>query len=155
MVITSLPGKSQALKSSYAIQNVRTGQNLRPYEANPANDNKIVTYTHKVWKCMTWDFKYISDKTYNLQNQYTLKTFQTADIPAKAGTVLVQQVSDKTNQKWEFIQVSDNKYNIRLSETELYITSQGDEINTQVILQHKKQNDPFQIWRLIEQHPTN
>lgn len=156
IVLFQIPGMAQKLNSSYAIQNVKTGLNLRPYEAMSSDGNKIVLYEHKVWMCMTWDFRHISDNLYTLKNQYTSKTFQAADNPARPGSVLIQQqLSNKDEQNWEFIQISDNRYNIRLKGTDLYITAMGNEINTPVTLQPKKENDPMQVWYLIEQHPTS
>ncbi len=154
--ITQVTLIAQKLNSSYAIQNVNTGQNLRPYEAMSANGNKIVMYNHKVWMCMTWNFNHISGNTYTIQNQYTSKTFQAADQPARAGSILIQQtVSNKDEQHWEFIPVSENRFIIRLIGTDLYITAAGNENNSSVTLQQRKENDPLQVWCLIEQHPTN
>ncbi len=43
----------KGIKSTYAVQNVKTGKNLRPYNAGIDNGNKIVLYNHHEWKCMT------------------------------------------------------------------------------------------------------
>ncbi|HEY6915649.1 MAG TPA: hypothetical protein VI413_13320, partial [Paludibacter sp.] len=44
---------AQTISGTYAIQNTVTGKNLRPYEAGNQNGNRIVSYNHVEWKCMT------------------------------------------------------------------------------------------------------
>ena len=146
----------QELKSSYAIQNVKTVQNLRPYEAMSNNGNKIVMYEHKAWQCMTWDFIQIKGNIYTLKNQYTSKTIQSSETPAKIGSKLIQEpLKSSDNQQWEFIPFSNNNYLIRLKGTDLYITATEKTDNTPVLLQPKKPADLLQVWRLIEQHPNS
>ena len=76
---------AQIISGTYAIQNIVTNKNLRPYDAGNQNGNRIVSYNHEVWKCMTWEFKHISDSTYQLKNLFTSKSFQGIDNPAKQG----------------------------------------------------------------------
>jgi len=97
---------SQIIQGTFAIQNITTGKNLRPYDAGNQNGNRIVSYNHVEWKCMTWDFKHIGDSTYQLKNLFTSKTFQGKETPAKQGTKLEQQpLSTSAAQHWTFIKL--------------------------------------------------
>lgn len=146
-------GTSQTISGTYAIQNTVTNKNLRPYDAGGDNGNRIVLYNHVEWKCMTWNFKHVSDSVYQLKNLFTSKTFQSKDIPAKEGSTLEQQpLSNSTAQQWVFVKVSDNTYRIRLKDTALYITASSAQTNSNIILQ-AKQKDALQMWRLVAQNP--
>ena len=144
---------SQIISGTYAIQNTTTGKNLRPYDAGNQNGNRIVSYNHVEWKCMTWDFKHIGDSTYQLKNLFTSKTFQGKDSPAKQGTKLEQQpLSTSTGQHWTFVKIAKNTYNIRLKGTDLYITASSSDTNSDIILQGKQKN-ALQSWKLVAQNP--
>jgi len=145
---------SQAINGTYAIQNTVTNKNLRPYDAGNQNGNRIVSYDHIAWKCMTWEFINLKDSTYQLRNLFTSKTFQSKDTPAKKGSTLEQQpLSTSATQQWEFIKTSKNAYFIRLKGTDLYITASSDETNSDILLQ-EKQKTALQAWRLVAQKPT-
>jgi hypothetical protein len=144
---------SQIISGTYAIQNTVTNKNLRPYDAGNQNGNRIVSYNHEVWKCMTWEFKHISDSTYQLKNLFTSKSFQGKENPAKQGTKLVQQpLSTSPTQNWTFVRIAKNTYNICLKGTGLYITASSSDTNSDIILQEKQKN-AFQSWRLVAQNP--
>ena len=145
---------SQIIQGTFAIQNITTGKNLRPYDAGNQNGNRIVSYNHVEWKCMTWDFKHIGDSTYQLKNLFTSKTFQGKETPAKQGTKLEQQpLSTSAAQHWTFIKIAKNTYNIRLKGTELYITASSSDTNSDIILQGKQKN-ALQSWKLVAQNPN-
>ena len=144
---------SQIITGTYAIQNINTGKNLRPFEAGSQNGNRIVLYNHVEWKCMTWKFVSLDDNTYQLRNLLTSKTFQPKENPAKKGSELEQQpISTSVSQQWEFIKAPDNNYYIRLKGTELYITASSAETNSNIILQ-ERQTNALQLWRLVAQNP--
>lgn len=142
----------QAIKGRYAIQNVQTGKNLRPYEARKANGNKIVLYDHHGWKCMTWEFSHLQGDTYQLKNRYTDKTFQAASSPASGIALWQQPIKDDNAQDWEFIKQAKNTYRIRQKGTDLYITISSTDTNSPTILL-PKQNSTGQLWKLVEQDP--
>lgn len=144
---------AQTISGTYAIQNTVTGKNLRPYEAGNQNGNRIVSYSHVEWKCMTWEFRQVKDNTYQLKNLFTSKTFQAKDSPAKQGSALEQQPLATTDaQQWEFIKKADNTYQIRLKGTELYVTASSAQTNTDIVLQPEKK-EALQLWRLVAQNP--
>ena len=144
---------AQIISGTYAIQNIVTNKNLRPYDAGNQNGNRIVSYNHEVWKCMTWEFKHISDSTYQLKNLFTSKSFQGIDNPAKQGTKLEQQpLSGAATQSWTFVRIAKNTYNICLKGTGLYITATSSDTNSDIILQGK-QKKALQSWRLVAQNP--
>ena len=145
---------AQTFKSTYAIQNVQTGKNLRPYDAGSQDGNKIVLYSHVEWKCMTWQFINVTGNTYQLKNLFTLKTFQPSSV-AVAGVSLVQQpLKDETNQHWEFIKQGDNSFLIKLQGTDLYVTTTFEKTNSPIVLQNKQAQLSAQLWKFVEQHPT-
>lgn len=39
--------------NTFAIQNVATGMNIRPYNAGIADEIKIIQFKHHNWECMT------------------------------------------------------------------------------------------------------
>jgi hypothetical protein len=144
--------KKRNTVNTYAIQNVKTGKNIRVYNAGINDETKIILYTHHNWECMTWQFIQLEGDAYLLKNLYTQKTFQPSSSPM-AGIDLWQQILGGDNlQYWEFIKQSDETYLIRLKGTELYITISSDKNNSSIILL-PIQNSAEQQWRLIEQHP--
>lgn len=137
--------------SRFAIQNVQTGKNLRPFEAGKANGNKLVLYHHHRWKCMTWELIKVENETFRMQNQYTLKSFQTAGQPVANAKLLQQPLTDKARE-WELIKQSNDEYLIKLKGTELYISISKDETNSEIILLPRK-GTKDQLWRLVKQNP--
>lgn len=139
--------------NTFAINNVKTGMNIRPYNAGIDNGTKIVQYKNKNWECMTWQFIKLEDGSYLLKNLWNDKTFQPSSTP-KPGVALFQQPIEANRlQYWEFLKQSDETYQIRLKGTELYVTVSSDKSNSDVILM-PNQNSADQQWKLIEQHPT-
>lgn len=138
--------------STYAIQNVKTGKNLRPYKAGVKDDNKIVLFNHAKWKCMTWQFLQVEGETYQLKNLYTSKTFQPSSKPESGVALWQQQVKTDNLQYWEFLKQPDNAYLIRLKGTDLYVTISSDKTNSPIILM-PLQNSIGQQWKLVEQNP--
>ncbi len=143
---------AQKIDGTYAIQNVQTGKNLRPYNAGVADGNKIVLYNHAEWKCMTWQFIQVDRETYQLKNLYTSKTFQPSS-KLEPGVALWQQPLKEDNlQYWEFIKQLDKTYLIRLDGTDLYVTISSDKTNSPIILM-PRQNSIGQQWKLVKQNP--
>ena len=147
---------SQNSSDKYAIQNVKSGKNLRPYEAISTDGNKIVLYDHVEWKCMTWEFIKTGNNTFQLKNLFTSKTFQPSAKTIQPGTGLEQQVLIKgdSRQLWEFIEITKGIFNIRLKGTEFFI-SQSDvngKTNSPIVL-NKMDNSENQKWKLIKQDP--
>jgi hypothetical protein len=139
--------------NTYAINNVKTGMNIRPYNAGINDGTKIIQYTNNNWECMTWQFIKLEDSSFLLKNLWNNKTFQPSSSP-QAGVFLHQQpIEANSLQYWEFIKRSDETYLIRLKGTELYITVTSDKKNSEIILM-PNQNSSNQQWKLIEQHPT-
>lgn len=138
--------------NTYAIQNVQTGKNLRPFEASKSDGNKIILYNHHNWKCLTWEFIQIEKEVYKLKNKYTSKTFQPISKP-EAGVGLWQQpLKNDSLQEWEFIEQADETYLIRLKGTELYITASSGETDSPIIL-IAKSDDKKQLWKKVRQTP--
>jgi hypothetical protein len=145
---------AQSFSGTYAIQNTETGKNLRPYDADNQNGNRIVLYNHVEWKCMTWSFIPADENSYQLKNLLTSKTFQPKENPAKVGTTLEQQpIAMSALQQWEFIKAANNSFYIRLKGSELFITASTSETNSNIVLQEKK-DKALQLWRLVEQNPS-
>ena len=137
--------------NTFAIQNVKTSKNLRPYNASKNDSTRIILYNHKKWKCMTWEFIQFDDSIYLLKNLYTQKTFEPSSLQQEM-TLWQQPLIESHIQYWEFIKQSDETYLIRLKNTDLYITITSDKKNSDVILM-PKQNSDTQLWRLLPQNP--
>ena len=147
---------SQNTSFTYAIQNVKSGKNLRPYEAISTDGNKIVLYDNVEWKCMTWQFFKEGGNTFQLRNLFTSKTFEPATQDIKAGTGLVQEPLSRNSskQQWEFIEVTKDIYNIRLKGTEFYISQfDGNGKTNSPIVLNKLTNSENQQWKLVKQNP--
>lgn len=147
---------SQNPGDKYAIQNIKSGKNLRPYEAISGDGNKIVLYDHVEWKCMTWEFKKTGENTFQLKNLFTSKTFQPSENNIQPGTGLEQQglINGDNRQLWEFNEITKGIFNIRLKGTELFITQSdvNGKTNSPIVL-NKLDNSESQKWKLIKQDP--
>jgi len=153
MMLVPLVLSAQEIKGRFAIQNIQTGKNLRPYEAGSADGNRIVLYNHVEWKCMTWDFILVKDATYQLKNRFTGKTFQPSAKPADGVNLIQKPLAKDSLQYWIFEKQADNSYFIRLKGTGLYISLSGKDTNSDIVLKPKK-DKLMQSWKLVAQDPS-
>lgn len=144
--------RAQIIQGTYAIQNVATGKNLRPYEAGKATGNKIVLYNHHSWKCLTWRFLPIEGNSYQLENLYTAKTLDASAKPVSGVSLWQQPLQTGHPPAWEFVKQADQTYLIRLKGTELYVSTTSDQTNSAIVLL-PNQSSTRQRWKLIEQDP--
>ena len=155
ILLFSFTVSAQVIKGTYAIKNVQTGMLLRVKDANNKNGTPLVSYEPVNWKCMTWDFKHIEGNTYQLQNLFTGKTFQSVDTVN--GGVLEQQplVAAQLNQQYDFVPVQNNIFLIKQKGTDLYLTpsDKNGAVNTG-IKTAKKDGSKLQQWTIYEQKPT-
>lgn len=146
----------QTIVGTYAIKNVETGKLLRIKDANSSDGTPLVAYSPVNWKCMTWDFQQIDGRTYTLRNLFTNKTFQPVEEAVKEGTPLEQMplAENKQNQEWEFIPVSEGVYQIKLKNSDLYLTPSDPKgkTNSPIILSSKKEGI-LQNWTIYLQDP--
>lgn len=154
--ITCSLASAQVISGTYAIKNDQTGMLLRIKDANSKNGTPLVLYNPENWKCMTWDFKNISGNTYQLQNLFTHKSFQTVANP---GTdVAMEQQPFKNGdaaQLYEFEAIGKGSFLIRLKGSDLYLTPSDKEgsVNSVIILS-KRTKDKLQLWSIYQQTPT-
>lgn len=146
------PAVAQEAGSSYAVQNVASGKDLRPQGANAADGTGIVTYDHWAWKCMTWRFVPAGGNTFRLENRYTAKTLQPSGRPAPQTSLWQRPLTDDAAQRWEFVPGPDGTYRIKLAGTALYLTASSERTNSPVILM-PAQGSSAQQWKLIAQDP--
>ena len=142
---------NEVITGSFAIRNIETGKNIRPYNANTSDENKIILYPHNEWKCLTWQFNHIGGTTYYLQNLYTQKTFEPMST-VETGVALWQKPLNNYSPQWEFLDQQNSIYVIRLKNTELYITISSNKNDSSIILM-PFQNSKSQQWELVEQYP--
>lgn len=156
MLLMAIMAVGQEIKGTFAIENVQTGKVLRVMDAQSADGTPIVSYMPVNWKCVTWDFRYIDGRTYQLKNLFTGKAFQ-PENGVREGAVLRQRefVSERTEQQYEFISVDKNIYLIRPKNTELYLTPSDEEgaLNSKIVLAPKLEEPGLQYWKIYEQHP--
>ncbi|WP_433775359.1 RICIN domain-containing protein [Bacillus wiedmannii] len=143
---------NQETNNTYAIQNVKTGKNLRAYKAGVEDGNTIILYKHAKWKCMTWQFIQVDSESYQLKNMYTSKTFQPSSMPEPGVTLWQQALKEDNLQYWEFIKQPDETYLVRLKGTSMYVTISSDKSNSSIILM-PLQNSNSQQWKFIKQNP--
>ena len=144
--------KKRNYANTYAIQNIKTGKDIRVYNAGNDDGTKIILYSHHNWECMTWQLIQLEDKTYLLKNLYTQKSFQASSSPEVGIGLWQQTLGGSSLQYWEFIKQSDETYLIRLKDTDLYLTATSDENNSDIVLM-AKQNSDSQLWKLVRQNP--
>lgn len=149
----SAVGPSNALTPSetYAIQNVQTGKNVRPFRAKKWDGNAIILYDHWSWKCMTWQLVPSDEGAYQLRNRYTGRSFSASDAPMIGGS-LSQNQKDDDGPAWEFIEAPGEGYWIRLRGSDLYLTISSPETNSAIILMPLTRTDT-QRWRFVPQDP--
>lgn len=144
--------RKRETSNTYAIQNIKTGKDIRVHNAEIDDGRKIIQYKHQNWECMTWQFIRLEGDTYLLKNLYTHKTFQPVSEPEVGVTLWQQSMGGNNLQYWEFLKQPDDTYYIRLKDTELYISISGDESGSDIVLMPLV-NATDQKWKLIEQHP--
>jgi hypothetical protein len=144
--------KKLNFENTYAIQNVGTGNALRPYNANIENDVDLISYPIKNWECITWEMIAIDDNTFLLKDLFTEKTFQPKSEPKPGVGLWQKSLGGSQLQHWEFLKQSDETYLIRLKGTELYITTSSTKKDSPIILMPKQENK-IQLWKLIRQTP--
>jgi len=138
--------------NTYAIQNVKTGKDIRVYNANYNDGTKIILYSHQNWECMTWELIHLEDSAYLVKNLYTNKTFQPESSPKEGVNLWQQTMGGSHLQYWEFFKIPDESYVIKLKGTDLYLTISSDENNSPIVLL-PRQNSTSQQWRLVRQNP--
>jgi len=144
--------RKQETVNAYAIQNVETGKCIRVHNAEIADREKIVLYSHYNWLCITWQLIKLDGEVYLLKNLFTHKTFQPSSLPETGVTLWQQPLGGDRLQYWEFIKQPDETYLIRLKDTDLYITITSNRNGSDLILM-PLQNTTQQQWVLIEQRP--
>lgn len=144
--------KKQNYANTYAIQNIRTGKCIRPYNAGNEDGTNIISYDLNNWECITWQMIELDKNTYLLKNLYTQKTFEPSVSPESGVGLWQQTLGGSRLQYWEFIEQSGDTYLIRLKDTELYVTATSDKNNSDIILMPRQDSDSQQ-WRLIRQNP--
>jgi hypothetical protein len=144
--------QKQNYENTYAIQNVGTGKDIRVYNVGVEDESKIILYTHNEWECLTWEFIQLEDNTYLLKNLCTQKTFEPSSTPEQGVSLWQQSLGGSRLQYWEFVKQPNDKYRIRLKNTELYLTATSNEDNSPIILM-SEQDSEMQSWKLIAQSP--
>ncbi len=136
---------------TFAIQNVGSGKNLRPFEAGRHDGNRVVLYDHHWWRCLTWSFTRVGEDRFRLTNFYTGHTLAAASSLA-VEIPLVQRESPSEDTLWELVAQLGGAYAIRLAGTELYITASSPETNSAITLSPFTDDDSHK-WRLVPQRP--
>ncbi|EAA3799149.1 hypothetical protein DOQ73_23100 [Salmonella enterica subsp. enterica] len=136
---------------TFAIHNIASGKNLRPFQAGRQDGNRVILYDHHAWKCLTWSFKQVGPDRYQLTNYYTGKLLDTESAPAP-GVSLAQHETDPENLAWDFEAQPDGSYAIHIADTDLYVTAESSITNAPITLSPFS-NTNSQKWQLIPQKP--
>ena len=143
---------ADGIQGTFAIQNVATGMNLRPFDASKQDRNRVILYNHHAWKCLTWEFLPIEGNSYRLKNYYTAKAVEPAAHAVGPTTLQQRPISGGVTQIWEFVDQPVNAFLIRHKTTGLYITASSHLRDSELHLQPRDRTRP-QSWRLIRQRP--
>lgn len=139
--------------NAFMIQNVTSGLVIRPRNAEIADGVPIIQYTPQNWECTTWQMIGIDRDTYLLKDLYTQKSFGPVRQPVDGVELVQQPIGGDKLQHWVFEPIEDNRYRIRLADTNLYITSQNSTVNARLILTAGDEQNDAQQWILKQQHP--
>jgi hypothetical protein len=135
---------------SYQIRNCKFDKLLRPENANNADGTPIVLYSAEPWKCMTWKLRPAGNSTFQLQNHFTNKTFETKTNDAQP--VIVQAPFDRESSKrplWSMVKLTGGFY--RIVETKSGGVLTGTKGGVTLAPWEEKQE---QQWELIETDPA-
>lgn len=136
----------------YAIQNVLTGKNIRPFQAKKTDGNPIISYNDWRWQCMTWELLPVGEGRYRLRNRYTGKTLAPSSASGRGVSLWQQPLTDSGSPEWQFIKRNDGTYLIRQANEELYLTASSEKTNSPIVLMPLEDSDA-QKWRLRKQDP--
>ena len=140
---------------SYQIRNVKSGNLLRPEDANSANGTRLVLYPAQPWKCMTWKLFPAGDGVFQVKNHFTAKTFAASSTNELASPVTqVPFAKDAAARPaWRFVKLGDGSYEIvetKSGHALTAVTADGSE----KIVTAVWSDQPEQKWELIETDPA-
>lgn len=120
---------SGLVAGSYQIRNCKFDKLLRPENANNADGTRIVLYSAEPWKCMTWKLRPADDSTFQLQNHFTSKTFETRTNDTKLALVQVPFDRDPTRRPtWNILKLSNGFYRMTDTRTGQVLTGSKDAV---------------------------
>lgn len=157
----SVISQSQTTKpspvKSYQIRNKKYGELLRPQEANSADGTPIVLYPAQPWKCMTWTLNPVGESRFQLQNQFTSKTFAAGPASDQTQAAVAQvPLGRKPEERptWQVTKLSDGMYKITDPKTGKALTAvkEANRSGVKIVVQVGNEGED-QKWELIEIDP--
>lgn len=154
-LLSSLLSGAQQIKGSFALQHAASGLYIRIKDAQTKDGTAIVAHSPVNWKCVTWDFQTLEENRYQLVNLFSGKTLM-PELPLSEKSPLAERplLQNDISQGYELIPENDGQYRIRLASAQLFITLDKDAAVNDTIFLASKRADGSQLWKLIEQHPT-
>ena len=128
----------------YVITNVATGKFLATVDFNRENNAKLTTVESDITDDVTWRLGKMGEMKFNLSNSGSGKSIDVPSASRDAGKELITYTSNGGgNQCWNFEEVEDGVYMLRVDHSGLYMDASGD-----VLVQAEKTDSDYQKWTL-------
>ena len=143
VTITS-PVKEEIGNKYYVITNVATGKYLAAVDFNKDNNAKLTTVDSEITDAVTWRLGTMGDMKFNLSNAESGKSIDVPSASRDTGKNLIMYTSNGgSNQCWNFEEVEEGVYMLRVDHSGLYMDASGD-----VLVQAEKSESDHQKWTL-------
>ncbi len=143
VTITS-PVKNEIGGKYYAITNVATGKKLATVDFNRENNAKLTTVESDITDDVTWRLGTMGEMKFNLSNAGSGKSIDVPSASRDSGKELITYTSNGGgNQCWNFEEVADGVYMLRVDHSGLYMDASGD-----TLVQAEKTDSDYQKWTL-------
>ncbi|MCD8049703.1 MAG: RICIN domain-containing protein [Clostridia bacterium] len=129
----------------YVITNVGTGKALAAVDFSQDNSAKLTTVEYdEVSDDITWRLGRMGSGIYSVSNAASGKSIDVPSASTEEGTALIIYDSNgNNNQKWEFEEVEDGVYTLKVVHSGLYMDASGD-----TLVQAAETGSDYQKWTL-------
>ncbi len=144
LTVTVTTPKEELGGKYYVITNVGTGKKLATVDFNLENNAQLVTMESEVNDNVTWRLGKMGNMLFNLSNAASGKSIDVPSASQEVGKNLIMYTSNGGgNQSWNFEEVEENVYMLRVNHSGLYMDASGD-----VLVQAEKKDSDYQKWTL-------
>ena len=151
---TSTPASQSPAIESFQIRNKKSGDLLRPEDANSADGTRIVLYPAQSWKCMTWKLHPAGDSVFQFQNHFTSKTFAAKPTDSTAVVQVPFAREAKDRPAWRLTKLSGGFYQISEPKSGKALTARAAEGGAMGIVTASWEAKDEQKWELIKTDPA-
>ncbi len=144
LLVTITTPKAELGGKYYVITNVATGKKLAAVDFNRENNAQLVTVDAPVSDDVTWRLGKMGDMIFNLSNAASGKSIDVPGASKDVGkNVIMYSSNGNSNQSWQFEEVEEGVYMMKVRHSNLYLDASGD-----VLVQNEKNDSDAQKWTL-------